>query len=492
MRTKATPMTMQTLALNTLILSKLNVRTTERNADIEALAEDIAQRGLKQNLVVIPAHFMTGEADSGWEDKWEVIAGGRRFQAMQWLVNEGRLPADHPVACLLEDRDDASETSLSENLHKVAMNPADEFAAFKAIIDQRMGSKHGESEATAIAYTAKRFGATVRHVEGRLRLATLAPEILDALRANVTGIEAAKAYATTADHDLQRKVFALIEKDSWRSHTPKQIRDEIRGKTLPLDAPLVQFVGLVTYQAEGGRIEAEMFMGDNGQQRLVDVALLEKLARKIAEAAIPALAKKDGVKEGLYAPGIGYSAKWPKPPKGFEKEWSFGKTPPKAQIKKSIGVYGLDWVQEDDSDERVLRLTQIGRFKPENQKQATTPDRDWEAEHAANARNYNIGMRAARLAVPQLTGGLLKGTELDGQTFWPKYAPRQIEDDPADENFILVALQVRIPRAAADALRDEAARQLDAEEAAKQAADDDDDGADELTTDEAPTDEVEA
>lgn len=485
---------MQTLALNTLILSKLNVRTTERDADIEALAEDIAQRGLKQNLVVIPAHFMTGETDADWDNKWEVIAGARRFQAMQWLVAQGRLPADHPVACLLEDRDDASETSLSENLHKVAMNPADEFAAFKAIIDQRMGSKHGESEATAIAYTAKRFGATVRHVEGRLRLAALAPEILDALRANVIGIEAAKAYAATTDHDLQRRVFADHQKNTWKGHTPKQIRDDIRGRTLPLDHPLAQFVGLVTYQAEGGRIESEMFMGAEGQQRLVDVPLLEKLTRKIAEAAIPALAKADGLKEGLYAPGIGWQAKWPKAPTGYVKNWGGDGGLSKAKLKKMIGVYALDTDREDGT----IKLLLSGTYKPEDASKNAQPERDWDAERAESQRKYAINNRAAQLALPKFAG-----TPLAGKLFHPEYG-RRIEE--SDEDHSYVVLWVKVPNADIAAQREEATRQIDAEAAAEQAAEDDrvaalaeefpdyvkpigededeDDGTDELTTDE--------
>ncbi|ABD25072.1 ParB-like nuclease [Novosphingobium aromaticivorans DSM 12444] len=483
-------MSITTLPLSSLILSKLNVRHTERDADIAALADDIAARGLKQNLVVIPAHFLTGEAEADWDSKWEVIAGGRRFQAMQLLVADGRLPADHEVPCLLEDRDDASETSLSENLHKVAMNPADEFGAFKAIVDQRMSPKHGESEATAIAYTAKRFGKTVSYVEGRMRLADLCPDVLEALRTDKIGLEAAKAYAATTDHALQLKVFKEREKDTWNGHKPSTIRDAIRNRTLPLDHALVEFVGLVTYQAEGGRIEGEMFMGAEGQQRVVDVTLLESLARKIAEAAIPALIKEHGFKEGLYAPGqgIGYYAKWPKAPSGYMKNWGDVEGLSKAKRKQLVGVYALDKDREDG----VTKVSLIGTYKPE-EKQAPREERDWEAERAASQRAYQVGILAARLAVPQLTGGLLKDTELDGRTFWPKYSPRLVDEDPDDENFKLVAMMIRVPVADIEANRAEAERLYDEELAAEEAAraapqsqdDDEDDGADELVTDEA-------
>lgn len=484
-----------TLPLSKLLLSDLNVRTTERDADIAALAEDIAARGLKQNLVVVPAHFTTSkveetEGTNRWADKFEVVAGGRRFQAMQLLAADGRLAEDHPVPVMIEDRAEASETSLSENLHKVAMNPADEFAAFRTIVDQRIHA--GDSEADAVAYTARRFGRSVRHVEGRMRLASLCPEVLEALRTNEIGLEAAKAYATTTDHALQLKVFKERSKDTWNGHKPSTIRDAVRQRTLPLDHPLAEFVGLVTYQAEGGRIESEMFMGTEGQQRLVDVTLLEKLATQIAEAAIPALVKEQGLKEGLYAPGqgIGYYAKWPKAPAGYVKNWTVRSFEDLADLSKAkrkdlIGVYAID---KDDDDIHKVRL--IGVYRPE-EKQPAQEDRDWRAEDAARHRAYQIKLRAARLAVPQLTGGLLKDTELDGRTFWPKWSPNLFEIDPSDESFVLVAVQIRVPVADIEAKKAEAERLYDEEFAAEEAAkaapqpEDEDDGTDELVTDEA-------
>ena len=433
------------LPLNTLCLSRLNVRHTERDADIAALAEDIAARGLKQNLVVVPAHFTTGEAEADWQDKWEVIAGGRRFQAMQLLVADGRLPADHDVPCLIEDRNDASETSLSENLHKVAMNPADEFAAFHAIVTQRENQHHDTRDA-AIAHCAKRFGKTTRHVEGRLRLATLAPEILDALRANVIGIESAKAYARVTNHDLQRAVFASHEKDKWRAHKPEQVRSDLGGLTLPIDHALAQFVGLVTYQAEGGRIEAEMFMGAEGKQVITDVRLLEKLAAKIAGDAIPALAKQLGYKSGLYAKGVGRYANWPKAPDGYERAWDYHEAPTKADLKKSVGLFAV-------GHDGVLEA--IGRVKP-IKAVAKAPARDWNAERAAERRARTIRVAAARMAVPSADG-----TPFDGLIHWDHddawENTIEIEDD---SDHVFINALIKVPVSAIEANYAEAERRL--------------------------------
>lgn len=444
-------MTITTIPLDKLMLSKLNVRHTERDADIQALAEDIDARGLKQNLVVIPAHFATGEGED-WADKFEVIAGGRRFQAMQLLVADGRLPADWPAPCLIEDRDAATETSLSENLHRVAMNPADEFAAFRQIIKEAV-ERDGCTHEGAVQICAKRFGKTAAYVEGRLRLADLAPEILDALRADKIGVEAAKAYASNSDHDHQRAVFALHEKDHWRGHKPDQVRSDMRAKSLPLDAPLVQFVGLIGYKAAGGRVEAEMFMGERGQERCLDIKLLEKLAKEIADATIPALAKRDGFKSGLFALDCN---KVPKAPSGFERHYSYceSKAPTKAQLKQRIAVYTIT------RDGSGLELT--AQFRPEEKRDAEPARLMTPEEQEAHFRALRIEEIAARLGV-----GPIAGTPFEGRASWPEnnwvYPARKTADGG-----YMVAVLVKVTPEELAAQMEAATAQYEAKQAAAQ------------------------
>src|SRR3546814_9280038 len=72
------------------------------------------------------------------------------------------LPKGYEVTCLVleDDAEIAVETSLAENFHRLAMNPADEAQAFAALIDAGASTED----------VARRFGLTVRFVEGRLRL----------------------------------------------------------------------------------------------------------------------------------------------------------------------------------------------------------------------------------------------------------------------------------------------------------------------------------
>jgi ParB family chromosome partitioning protein len=439
------------IPLDRLMLSSLNVRQTERDADIAGLAEAIAAKGLKQNLVAIPAHFTTAvgaeEVTEGdWDDRFEVTAGGRRLQAMQLLAADGRLPGDFPVPCMIEAREEARETSLDENLHKIAMNPADEFDAFMHIVAERAAA--GDDRGAAIAYCAKRYGKTVGYVEGRLRLAGLAPEILDALRAGRIGMDAAKAYAAVSDHKLQLAVFKEREKDSWHGHKPSTIRERLRGKTIGLKDRRVTYVGLDAYLAAGGRTEVEMFMGETGEERLIDVGKLDKMVRDKAEAAIPAKVKKDGFKEGLYAtPGTWGDPNWPKPPKGFERAYSYygTKPPTKAQLKKSIGVY-----------------TVAGRFKPTTEKSASPGDSyrpKTEEEIAAERREHAIATIAARLAV-----GPFAGSPFEGRAYWPANNNRWIDPiEQVNDTEVLVVVQVKVTTADIDAQREAATAKYDAE-----------------------------
>src|SRR5665213_4300116 len=105
----------QEIPFNKLVLSQSNIRLTKAGVSIEELAEDIAHRGLLQNLNVRPVLDAQG-AETGM---FEVPAGGRRFQALQLLVKQKRLAKTAPVRCNVKKADDpisAEEDSLAENV----------------------------------------------------------------------------------------------------------------------------------------------------------------------------------------------------------------------------------------------------------------------------------------------------------------------------------------------------------------------------------------
>ena len=465
-----------TIPLNRLMLSALNVRQTERDADVASLAEDIAARGLKQNLVVVPAHFSTGAAPTErGTAMFEVIAGGRRYQALELLVTDGRLPDDYPVSCLIEPRNQASETSLSENLHRVAMNPADEFTAFAKIIAEQQ--KQGSSEAEAIAYTAKRFGVTVRHVQGRLRLSALQPDILEALRKGAISLDSAKAYAGSSDPDLQAKVFVdQCKPNTWKPHDPATVRQQLRQITVPLDDPLMKFVGLATYRAAGGRTEVEMFMGTDGDERALDGPLLASLAQAKAEPLVTPQAAADGFKSGiLLTLRAGQPAIWPKAPEGFERfnPHYHGEMPEEADQQQWIAAYNLD--------EDCTGLDRIGCFRPKPEQAEQPSPRGYVPEND-EARATRLRAEAIERKAAQLAACPFIDTDFEGRARWPKNSAWRIEPvdflyeeigeqngDEVQPDGALVAILVRVTEAEIEAQRAQATRLHD-QEAAAQAA----------------------
>jgi len=267
----------RTIPLNKLMPSSRNVRrATDEQADLQ-LKADIEARGLLQNLVVAPARKPKG--------RFTVEAGGRRFRALASLAEEGKLPVDHEVCCLVvvDDPAAAQEAGLAENFQRLAMNPADECLAFQQLIEQ----------GADVEGIARRFGLTVRFVEGRLRLASLAPVVFEALGAGEITLDIAKAYAATPDRERQAYVFEQVSRSYMAQH-PDSIRRMMTQATASASDRRARFVGEETYVAAGGRIERDLFSDEEGA-RWLDIALLERLATEKMEAVAANAAASSGL-----------------------------------------------------------------------------------------------------------------------------------------------------------------------------------------------------
>ena len=265
----------KTIPLTKLVPSPRNVRrSSNAEADLE-LKADIEAHGLLQNLVVTSVRKPKG--------RFAVEAGERRRRALQALADEGKIAGDYEVSCLLIDGDDAHEAGLAENFQRLAMNPADECLAFQRLVEQ------GSDPETI----ARRFGLTTRFVEGRLRLAALAPVVFEALGAGEIGIDVAKAYAATPDRERQAYVFEQVSRSYMASH-PDSIRRMMTQATVSAGDRRACFVGEDAYLAAGGRIERDLF-DEACEARWLDVALLERLALEKMEALAIATAAELGL-----------------------------------------------------------------------------------------------------------------------------------------------------------------------------------------------------
>ncbi|EEX0749722.1 ParB/RepB/Spo0J family partition protein [Escherichia coli] len=184
------------VSLASLIKSPLNVRTVPYSAEsVSELAESIKGVGLLQNLVV---HALPG-------DRHGVAAGGRRLAALNMLAERGILPADWPVRVKVIPQELATAASMTENGHRRDMHPAEQIAGFRAMAQ----------EGKTPAQIGDLLGYSPRHVQRMLKLADLAPVILDALAEDRITTEHCQALALENDTARQVQVFEAACQSGW-------------------------------------------------------------------------------------------------------------------------------------------------------------------------------------------------------------------------------------------------------------------------------------
>ena len=259
-----------------LLLSRSNVRRIKSGVSVEELAEDIARRGLLQSLNVRP---MLDEA--GLETgKFEIPAGGRRFQALSLLVKQKRLAKTAPIPCIVRDAGSAilaEDDSLAENMQHVALHPLDQFRAFSTLREKGLGD-----EAIAAA-----FFVTPQVVRQRLKLTSVAPALLEVYAEDGMTLEQLVAFTVTSDATRQVQVWEAV-KGSWNKE-PYAIRRMLTETSVRASDRRAIFVGIEAYEAAGGTVARDLFQGDDGGW-LEDVALLERLVGDKLRAEAQALA----------------------------------------------------------------------------------------------------------------------------------------------------------------------------------------------------------
>ena len=283
------------IPLTRLALAPENVRKTppDPRADAE-LKASIAALGLLENLIVridepgedpgsgepAPAREPGGQTAA---ERYAVVAGGRRLKAMQALVEDNVLDADHPVPCQVRAGDgEAGEVSLAENVVRIAMHPADQVVAFTRLAEA------GQS----VSSIAARFGLSERLVEQRLRLGNAAPELLEAYRADGIDLEVLKAFAVTTDRERQMAVWEQVSAQGYRP-SAWQVKRLLTEERVPGASSVARFVGVEAYEAAGGAVLRDLFARDDESGVwFEDPVLLEKLATEKLQAAADELATR--------------------------------------------------------------------------------------------------------------------------------------------------------------------------------------------------------
>ncbi|EEX8426827.1 ParB/RepB/Spo0J family partition protein [Escherichia coli] len=249
------------VSLASLIKSPLNVRTVPYSAEsVSELAESIKGVGLLQNLVV---HALPG-------DRHGVAAGGRRLAALNMLAERGILPADWPVRVKVIPQELATAASMTENGQRRDMHPAEQIAGFRAMAQ----------EGKTPAQIGDLLGYSPRHVQRMLKLADLAPVILDALAEDRITTEHCQALALENDTARQVQVFEAACQSGWGGKPEVQtIRRLVTESEVAVAGnSKFRFVGADAFSPD--ELRTDLFSDDEGGYVdcvALDAALLEKL-----------------------------------------------------------------------------------------------------------------------------------------------------------------------------------------------------------------------
>ncbi|EOK9585971.1 ParB/RepB/Spo0J family partition protein, partial [Escherichia coli] len=247
--------------LASLIKSPLNVRTVPYSAEsVSELADSIKGVGLLQNLVV---HALPG-------DRYGVAAGGRRLAALNMLAERNILPADWPVRVKVIPQELATAASMTENGHRRDMHPAEQIAGFRAMAQ----------EGKTPAQIGDLLGYSPRHVQRMLKLADLAPVILDALAEDRITTEHCQALALENDTARQVQVFEAACQSGWGGKPEVQtIRRLVTESEVAVAGnSKFRFVGADAFSPDELRTDLFSDDGDGYVARVaLDAALLEKL-----------------------------------------------------------------------------------------------------------------------------------------------------------------------------------------------------------------------
>jgi len=232
-------MQLQHIELENLSISPVNVRKFGAKS-VDDLLPSIQAHGVIQPLLVRP-----------FEEGFEVVAGQRRFHALQEIVSNGeQSDALESVPCLImESGDDAKaiEASLAENIARLPMDEIDQYKAFATLIKQ----------GREVSDIADQFGVTERMVKQRLAIANLIPPILTAYRKGEIDPTCVRLL-TMATKAQQKTWFALHRSED--EYAPAGFRLKcwlFGGHEIKLDAALFD---VAEYD---GNIITDLFGEDN-------------------------------------------------------------------------------------------------------------------------------------------------------------------------------------------------------------------------------------
>jgi ParB family transcriptional regulator, chromosome partitioning protein len=219
---------LRTIPVENLVPNPSNPRKKFTADELQNLAQSIKDKGLLQPLVVRPRG----------DGSYEIVAGERRWRAAQ-------LAQIHEVPVLIRELDDKEtlEIALIENIQRSDLNPLEEAAAYRQLIEQ-------------YAYTQQQLadglGKSRSHIANVLRLLTLPSSVRAKIEEGLLSAGHARAIVTTdnpneiADQIIKlgmsvRQAEDLVRAETKKSKSKPAIKD---ADTRAMEKAIAEVLGM--------------------------------------------------------------------------------------------------------------------------------------------------------------------------------------------------------------------------------------------------------
>ena len=221
------------IPIDEIIPNRFQPRLNFDDRGLEELASSIKQHGIIQPLVLRRV-----------EDKYEIIAGERRFKAAQ-LAGLSKVPA---VIANIDDNKSA-EVAIVENVQRRDLSPIEEARSYKNLLDKGYLTQ---------AELAKKMGLSQSAIANKLRLLNLDEEVQQALIENRISERHARSLLVLPTHEEQRKWLKRIINERM---TVRQLDNELKKISEPpkeeeddTDVPLVKSIDIDAIRKEATEI----------------------------------------------------------------------------------------------------------------------------------------------------------------------------------------------------------------------------------------------
>ena len=193
----------ESIQIERIVPNRYQPRHVFDSSKITELAESIDEHGLLQPIVVRPIE----------ENMYEIIAGERRFRALQSLHKS---QADVIIRHMNDE--ETAVVALIENIQRENLSAVEEAEAYKKLL---------EIGGTTQNELAKSLGKSQSFIANKLRLLKLAPKVISRLREGKITERHARAVLSLKEDDQEKLIEQVISQKLNVKQTEARVKQKI-------------------------------------------------------------------------------------------------------------------------------------------------------------------------------------------------------------------------------------------------------------------------